>query len=159
MDRTRTLGYFYGLLTALCWATSPILIRKGLLGLPSSLWGMSVGLLSATSIYLLWFFGRDFMLGEKLGFWRTLNKAPRAALMFQALAGVAAGLGSIGRTFAIELAPVVVALPLSQTTSLFTLIFSIILIGRKLEKVTLKLTLGAMLVVAGSVLVVIGQNR
>lgn len=153
MDRTRLTGYLFGVLTAACWATSPIFIRIGLEGLPSPLWGVSVGLLAATGAYLIWLAARRQPLP-----WGKWDRSVKGAIGFQALAGVAAALGQIGRTVAIDLAPVVVVIPLAQTTSLFTLIFAPLLLGRHLERVTFKLALGAVCVVIGSTLVMIGQN-
>jgi drug/metabolite transporter (DMT)-like permease len=167
MNRSRWMGYGFGVLTALSWAISPIFIRKGLEGLPSSLWGVTVGLVSATGVYFIWLLFRRIsgrgsqedrtpaMLQPN----RKLDAVLTVALFIQVLAGVAAGLGTVGRTVAIELAPIVVAIPLAQTSSIFTLIFAPLLLGTKIERVTFKLAFGALLVVAGSALVVIGRNR
>jgi drug/metabolite transporter (DMT)-like permease len=43
----------FGLGTALCWAVSPILIRRGLAGLPSPLLGVTIGLVAATVAFAL----------------------------------------------------------------------------------------------------------
>ena len=167
MERDQLLGYGFGVLTAASWATSPIFIRKGLEGLPSSLWGVTVGLISATGVYFLWLFLRRYYrraspnreaVGGEAGRW-NVSSAVKVALMVQVLAGIAAGLGTVGRTLSIELAPIVVAIPLSQTSSLFTLIFAPLILGQKIERVTAKLVIGALFVVFGSALVVLGQNR
>lgn len=150
MDQTRLRGYLFGVLTAACWGTSPVFIRRGLEGLPSPLWGTMVGLSSAVSVYLLW-------LTWRRG-WRRPEASIRAAMSFQVLAGVASGLGTIARTTAINLAPVVIVLPLTQTVSLFTPILAPLLLGRHLEQVTIKLIIGAICVVAGSALIIVGQN-
>jgi drug/metabolite transporter (DMT)-like permease len=153
MDRSRLTGYLFGVLTAVCWAISPIFIRKGLDGLPSPLWGVLVGLTSATSLYLL-----SLIVRRQAWPWGQWDRTVKVAIGFQALAGALSALGQIGRTMAIDLAPVVVAIPLTQTTSLFTLIFAPLLLGRKVERVTFKLALGAVCVVIGSALVIFGQN-
>ena len=158
MGRRQSSGYLFGVLTALCWATSPVFIRKGLAGLPSSYWGVTVGLAAATAVYLVWLFSHMARRPERQRYPSQISPAIKAALLFQALAGVAAALGTLGRTMAIQLAPVVVAIPLAQTSSLFTLIFAPLILGRHIERVTFKLILGALLVVAGSALVIIGQN-
>jgi drug/metabolite transporter (DMT)-like permease len=41
----------FGLGAALCWAISPILVRRGLEGLPSPLLGVTIGLVAATLAY------------------------------------------------------------------------------------------------------------
>jgi drug/metabolite transporter (DMT)-like permease len=171
MERDRLLGYGFGVLTALSWGTSPIFIRKGLEGLPSSLWGVAAGLIAATGVYLSWLFARILArrfarrlaggppAGESPQRVWKLDRMVRAALLVQALAGVAAGLGTVGRTLSIELAPIVVAIPLAQTSSLFTLIFAPLFLGARVERVNARLVAGVMLVLFGSALVVIGRNR
>jgi drug/metabolite transporter (DMT)-like permease len=158
MERQQVSGIIFGVLTALCWATSPVFIRKGLVGLSSSYWGVTVGLGAATCVYLAWLFWSGLRSAQNPLSLAPLSPAIKAALLFQALAGVAAALGTLGRTIAIQLAPVVVAIPLAQTSSLFMLIFASLFLGRHLERVTFKLILGALLVVAGSALVILGQN-
>jgi drug/metabolite transporter (DMT)-like permease len=158
MERQQVSGYLFGVLAALCWATSPIFIRKGLAGLSSSYWGVTVGLAASTGVYLAWLIWRGAGSPDEAVRRVPLSQAFKAALFFQALAGVAAALGTLGRTIAIQLAPVVVVIPLAQTSSLFTLIFAPLILGRRLERVTVKLILGALFVVAGSALVIVGQN-
>ena len=55
MNKNELQGYLYGILTALCWATSPIFISKGLEGISSSIWATAIGLSTATLIYLIIF--------------------------------------------------------------------------------------------------------
>lgn len=151
MTRSNLLGFVFGLLAATSWGTSPILIRKGLEGLPSALWGTAIGLFVAMVIYLIW-------LTVRRG-WLRPTPEIRTALKFQMLAGVGASVGIIGRNVALQLAPVVVIIPLSQTTTLFTLILAPLLLGTKLERVSVRLVIGALLVVGGAVLIVVGPNR
>jgi drug/metabolite transporter (DMT)-like permease len=65
-------------------------------------------------------------------------------------------LGSVARTIAIDVAPVVVVVPLVQTASLWTIVFASLILGRHVERVTPKLVLGAVLVVVGAALVIVG---
>ena len=69
-----------------------------------------------------------------------------------------AGFGVSARNVALNLAPLVVVIPLAQTTALFTLIFVPVFLGRGVEKITLKLVFGAVCVVGGSALIIVGQN-
>ena len=55
MNKQELQGYIYGILTALCWATSPIFIARGLEGIPSSIWATAIGLSVATLIYFMLF--------------------------------------------------------------------------------------------------------
>jgi len=158
VERRKVAGYLFGILTAACWATSPILIRKGLVGLPSPLWGVTVGLISATAIYVLWLVVRRPPPHLNLLAWDRLKRPIRVAIGFQVLAGLVSALGSLGRTIAIDIAPVVVVVPLVQTTSLWTIVFASLMLGRHVDRVTPKLVLGAVLVVAGAALVIVGQS-
>lgn len=80
-------------------------------------------------------------------------------MQLMGLAGALAAMGSVSRTVAIDLAPVAVAISLVQTTSLFTLMFAPLLLGRHIERITWRLAWGAVLVVAGSTLVVTSLGR
>lgn len=82
----------------------------------------------------------------------------RAAVGFEVLAGVLAAIGAVARATVIDLTPVAVAISLTQTTSLFALLLAPLLLGRHVERITSRLALGAILVVASSVLVVISLN-
>lgn len=157
MERQRFVGYLFGVLTAACWATSPILIREGLKGLKSPIWGVTVGMSAAAVVTAVWLVIRR-PPGTKL--WRSGTgwAALRGPMWFMLLAGALSGLGAVGRTISIKLAPVVVAIPLVQTTSFFTPVFAPLLLGKHVEHVPPRLLLGALLVVGGSALVIIGLN-
>lgn len=156
IQRSRIAGYLFGVATAACWATSPILIRKGLAGLPSPLWGVTIGLAVAAVVFAVWLrVRRPEPRLTGLG-WGALDRYLKVAVGFQVLAGLASGLGSVARTVAIDVAPVVVVVPLVQTASLWTIVFAPLMLGRHVERVTLKLILGAVLVVAGAALVIVG---
>ena len=156
IQRSRIVGYLHGIAAAACWATSPILIRKGLVGLPSPLWGVVVGLSIAALGFALWMWLRtpqprlSTMMGSGMG------RGIKVAIGFQVVAGLASALGSVARTIAIDVAPVVVVVPLVQTASLWTIRFAWLMLGRHVERVTPKLVLGAVLVVAGAALVIVG---
>jgi DME family drug/metabolite transporter len=157
IDRSMIAGYLYGIATAACWATSPIFIRKGLVGLPSPLWGVTIGLAVAAVGFALWLWLKRTQPGPRgASRWRGLDRIIKLAIWFQVLAGLASGLGSVARTVAIDLAPVVVVVPLVQTASLWTIVFAWLLLGRQVERVTPKLIFGAVLVVAGAFLVIVG---
>ncbi len=161
MSRDHRLGIVFGLLTAFCWAISPIFIRLGLLGLPSSLWGVTIGLLASTLVYGLWFAGperqRLFSRGRD-ALRADQGRIARLAIPIQILAGVSAGIGVLSRTISIDLAPIVVVVPLGHSSALFTLILAPLVLGAHLERITPRLTAGVLLVVAGAALIVIGQN-
>lgn len=156
IQRSRMTGYLLGVATAACWATSPILIRKGLVGLPSPLWGVTIGLAIAAVFFAMWMWVSPPEPRLAALRWKGLDRAIKVAVGFQVLAGLASGLGSVARTIAIDVAPVVVVVPLVQTASLWTIVFASLILGRHVERVNLKLVLGAVLVVAGAALVIVG---
>jgi drug/metabolite transporter, DME family len=153
IERIRISGYLYGVATAACWATSPILIRKGLVGLPSPLWGVAIGLAVAALGFALWLWVKPTQPSRP---GRGVDRLILVAIGFQILAGLASGLGSVARTIAIDVSPVVVVVPLVQTSSLWTIVFAWFLLGSHVERVTPKLVFGAVLVVAGAALVIVG---
>jgi len=155
IPRSRMAGYLHGVVTALCWAISPILLVKGLVGLPSPLWGVTIGLSVAAVFFAVWAWVRRPEPRMEGLHWSSLSPVIKVALGFQVLAGLASGLGSVARTIAIDVAPVVVV-PLVQTASLWTIVFAALLLGRHVEQVTPKLIVGAVLVVAGAALVILG---
>jgi drug/metabolite transporter (DMT)-like permease len=157
IDRRRATGYVFGVLTAACWAASPVFLRKGLTLVPDPLWAVTVGLAAATVPFLVWLVVLRPAPPVVL---RGPNRDPgaRHATRFLAMAGVAAAGGAVARTYAIDLAPIVVVVPLLQTTGLWTIVLAPPLLGRHVERVTRKLVLGTVLVVAGAALVIIGQN-
>lgn len=150
MTSSALKGYSFGLLAALCWSISPVLFRKGLDGAPSPWWGTALGLFLSGIIYLSWF---TFKNG-----WPTRNEVERSAVAFQICGGIAAGLGVSSRNLALLIAPAVVVVPLSQTTALFTLLLAPLILGRNVERVNARLIVGILILLAGSVLIVIGQN-
>jgi drug/metabolite transporter (DMT)-like permease len=156
--RERLVGLACGILTGLCWATSPVLIRKGLEGLPSPTWGVTVGSVAATIVLGAWVAVRR---PAQLRAWRTTDgrTSLRTPFAFLLIAGAAYGFGSVARAVAIDLAPVVIVLPLVQTATLFTAILSPLLLGRHVEHVPPRLLFGAILVVIGSSLVLVGLDR
>jgi len=113
MDKEKLKGYLFGLMTAVCWATSPVFIQQGIRNLPSYLWGTAVGLSSAALIYFTWllFTGRT-----------ELQKAlqHRDTIVWSAVAGAAGGLGILARNTALGFNQVAVVIALAQTTGLFS---------------------------------------
>jgi drug/metabolite transporter (DMT)-like permease len=152
------MGYLFGVLTAACWASSPVFLRKGLELFPSPLWAVTLGLGAATVPYLAWVAVLRPPPRARIRTKKGAGAANHAALWFLVLAGVASAAGAVARTFAIDLAPIAVAVPLLQTTGLWTIILAPPLLGRHVERVTGKLVLGTVLMVAGATLVIVGQN-
>lgn len=68
-------------------------------------------------------------------------------------AGVTSGIGIIGLFAALEIAPVVIVIPILQTSPLIVVVLSMLFLPRRLELVTLRLIIAALVVVIGATLV------
>jgi drug/metabolite transporter (DMT)-like permease len=157
LDRTSAIGYLAGLLVAACWGTSPIFIAKGLVGLPSPLWGVAVGLAAAALVYVAWVIVRRPRPRVEVLRWSAVPRPRRIALGWLALSGLVLALGSVARTVALDVATVVLVLPLAQTATLWTIVLSPLVLGREVARITPRLVWGAILIIGGVVLVVLGE--
>jgi uncharacterized membrane protein len=134
----------FGLGTAICFAISAIFIRNGLEGLPSPLLGVSVGMIITSVVY-----------GVVLVFRRKQIRQgpiPRDAWLFQVAAGAIVGLATWARWIALDMAPVAVVMALGRTNVPVVIFLAPLLVGRKAERVTVRVWLGAVLIVAGAVI-------
>ncbi len=132
----------FGLGAALCFSISPIFIRHGLQDLPSSLLGVTIGMIFSTIAYgALLIFRRGHINWEAI---------PHTALFFQFAAGVLVGLSTWACWLALDLAPVGVVVALGRLNVPIVIGLSPLLIGRHLEQVTYKVWLGAGLIIAGA---------
>ncbi len=135
-----------GLSAAFFWAISPIFIRLGLKGLPSPLLGVTLGVTASALAYgiiLLWQRGR----------WAG---APitRESWTYKLIAGILVGLSTWLRWVALDLAPVAVVLALSMVSAPLVIVFSPMISGKHLERVTTILLIGTGLILAGALLLV-----
>ena len=138
-----------GLLTALAWAFSPIFIKEGLDGLASPLLGLTLGMAVALVAYAaaLPFRPAPDGGGSALG-------SPEA-FAFKLVAGVAVGLSVWARWESLESAGVAVVLALGLLSVPVVLVFSPLLMGRHVERVTVQVWAGAALVVGGGLLLIL----
>ena len=151
MNKREIQGYIYGILTALCWATSPIFIARGLEGIPSSIWATAIGISVATLIYLLL-----FLIKTKD---KALTKINNKFILWQIAAGVAGGLGIMSRNIALETTRVAIVIGIVQLQILVTLVLGPFIQGEAdREKITPKLILGAALILGGTFLIIYGRN-
>lgn len=140
--RTSLSGVGFALATALCWSTSPLLIRVGLEGLASPLLGVTVGLLATTLVYGL-----------------VVAVLPRPADRPDArpvlgpvvMAGTFVGLAIWCYWTALDLAQVGVVLAVTQLSTPTVAIASPLLSGDPTERGGVWLWIGLSLIVAGSV--------
>ena len=108
-----------------------------------------------TATYTL-FFGMLFLLVISVPHLKRDLRAPRSALIMMILAGVCSSFGIFLMYTALARAPVMLASPIVATYPLIAMTFTHIFLQR-LERVTLRMVLGAILVVVGITFVVLGQ--
>jgi uncharacterized membrane protein len=134
----------FGLGTAICFAISAIFIRNGLEGLPSPLLGVSVGMIITAVVYGIVLIFRRKQIQQ--------GPIPQDAWLFQVAAGAIVGLATWTRWIALAMAPVAVVMTLGRTNVPVVIFLAPLLVGRKAERVTGRVWLGAALIVAGAVI-------
>ena len=138
-----------GLGTALCFSSSSIFIRYGLETIPSPLIGVTIGMVFCTSVYgliLIVRFRNQIEKAKKISY-------SRQGIFLLFFGGIFLGFGTLSRWIAIDLAPIAIVIGLSGLTVPVVLMLSPLLMGRSLENVTIRLWLGAGLVIIGSSLI------
>ena len=145
--RDAIIGRAFGIGAALAYGTSSVLIRQGVAGLATPLVGAAIALFSGT-LSLAIVGARDL---------RADLAQKRRSIGLLLISGVTAAFGVMSSFFALSMAPVVVVSPLQSTSPLFALLWSHLFLG-KLEKITLRLVLGSILVIAGVALITIGKS-
>jgi drug/metabolite transporter (DMT)-like permease len=136
-----------GILTALSWAISPLLIKEGLEGLESPLLGLTLGMLVAVLAYAAALPLRPSVKGPALGSWVSLS--------FKLAAGLMVGLSVWARWESLDYTEIAVVLALGLLSIPVVLLLSPLLMGRHVERVTWHVWLGAGLVVAGSLILLV----
>jgi uncharacterized membrane protein len=134
----------FGIGTAICFAISAVFIRHGLEDLSSPLLGVTVGMVITSIAY-----GVVLLVRRKTIRQGTISKD---AWMWQTAAGVAVGLSTWARWIALDMAPVAVVLALGRLNVPIVILLAPLLVGRKAERVTPRVWLGAALIVAGAVI-------
>ncbi len=134
---------FYPLLASFLGGSSQILRKFGLGAMPHPILAAAV---TATSSLVV----------VTLTLWATSRKKAilaldRRCLPFYLAAGLAISVGMVAIYYALDLGQVVVVIPISSTGPLFSLIFTAIFL-KGVERVTLKIILGATLIISGAVL-------
>lgn len=145
LGRPAVLGVLYALGAVVAWGSAQVLIRRLVTGAVAPAVGATLALFFGM-IYLF-FISRPRLSADL--------KAPRRSLVFALLAGLTAAIGVYANYLALSLAPVVVVAPIITINPLVTLILAAIFL-RQLERITLRLVLGALLVIGGVVLVIVG---
>ena len=130
---------------ALAYGSSAVLIRVGVVDLAPPLVGAALAMLSGTLVLALVGVGNP----------ESNLRGKKRSVAFLLLAGVVGGFGVLSSFLALSMAPVVIVNPLQSINPLFTLLWAHLFLGQ-LEKITLRLLLGTLLVVVGITLITIG---
>ncbi len=135
--------FFYPLLASFLAGSSQILRKVGLGAIPHPVLAAAVTATSSLVVVSssLWVFSRRKEL-------LVLNKR---CFPFYLAAGLAISLGMVTIYYALDLGKVVVVIPISSTGPLFSLILTFLFL-KDVERVTLKIVLGAVLIISGVVL-------
>lgn len=146
----RRLGILAALGTALCWAVSPIFIREGLEGLPSPLLGVTVSMVAAAIVFAIVLAVRRRRLQDRI--------ASAAALGTKVLAGLLVGVATWMRWIALDRTTVAIVLSINAISVPTVLVLAPLVVGRQHERVTARVWFGAGLVVAGSLVLILGGS-
>jgi len=134
----------YGLGVAVCFAISPIFIRGGMKDLNSPLLGVTIGMGISAIFY-----------GITLLFRRNqIQQGPitRDALWFQLGAAFFVGVSTWIRWIALDMTLVSVVLALGRLNVPVVIILSPLLVGKTAENVTVRIWIGAAMIVGGSLI-------
>lgn len=142
------LGYAFGLFAGVCYGAWSVIASTSIreYDIPPLLFAA-----------IAFCFG-TIMFGPVLAYDgpRAYRRSKRALAWF-ALSGVGSGAAIVALSFALEKGEVTVVAPIVSISPLITLILVRIFLDR-LERVSLTLVLGALLVLAGTVMVVVGDS-
>lgn len=134
----------FGIGVAVCFSISPIFIRGGLKDLSSPLLGVTIGMGFSALAYGVTLLFRHEQIQQ--------GPISRDALWFQLAASIFVGLSTWMRWIALDKAPVGVVLALGRLNVPVVILLAPVLVGKAVENVTLRVWLGAALIVAGSII-------
>lgn len=140
----RFLYIFYPLLASLLAGFSQVLRKFGMAAVPHPFLAAAVTASSSFAVSLL-----TIWMSERREMTFLLN---RESLPFYLPAGVVVSLGMVSIYYALDLGKVTVVIPLSSTGPLFSLVLSAIFL-RDVERVTIKIILGACVIISGVLLI------
>ena len=142
VSRPRKIDYLFPILAGATTGVSSVMLKIGLSKMPSPLLAAWIGV--TVALVLLPLLAFIFPPGERFGL-----RAP--GLPWLLLGAVAATVAVYALYLALNLGQVSVVTTLNQTSPLFVLILSVLFI-RQLERVTLRVVVGAILTVGGGIL-------
>jgi len=134
---------WFGLGSAFCWGTAPLLVRWGLEGLDVALIGVTLALASAAAVYAVMMVVRRHRL-----------RVPRDAYKWILTSSLLAAGAIAAQWQAWDLIEVTVAITLMQLAAPVVVFTAPYIVGTEVERVTPTVILGMAAVMAGSLLVV-----
>jgi drug/metabolite transporter (DMT)-like permease len=138
----------FGLLAALSWGFTPVLIKKGLESLPSPLIGLTLAMASAGLVYIV-------VLAQRGRLVPLFSELGQPGALWQIGAGALVGLGTLCRWIALSFTTAAMVTTLSRASLLITVGLAGKLLGHELEPISGRVRWGAVLIVIGSVVVVL----
>lgn len=137
---------WYALTAAALWGISPQLIRLGLQGLDSPLVGVTVGLAFTVPLH-----GLVLMIAKP----RRTERVPARALGWMVLAGIVGALAVSAQWISFDLTSVAIAITVQQLAALVVVVLVPFVFHEPVERVTVRLVIGAVTMLAGSALLVL----
>lgn len=148
LEGTRWQDTLFALGTAFLWALSPVFTIEGLEELDSPLLGVTIGVVSSAVAY-------GFLLLLSPASRSKARSLPRAGIALKMLGGAIVALATWGRFEALDTTPVGVVLALNLLSVPSVLILAPLMAGRHAERVNTRVWVGAALVIAGSLLLIV----
>jgi uncharacterized membrane protein len=146
LNRANLLGYGFALVSSIGYGSVTVIAKKGLLTYGSPIAAVSVSLFAGTLCMALLSLKNVNIPAD----------GGKKGLLFFLLSGLMAGAGQLFMYLALGQAPVVVVTPITNITPLLTILLVYVFL-RGMERVTLRVTMAAGLVVAGVILISMGR--
>jgi drug/metabolite transporter (DMT)-like permease len=148
MAGVRWQDSMYALGTAFLWALSPIFTLEGLDEVNSPLLGVTVGVVASALAFAL-------LLAVWPGSRERARRLPRSGLVLKMIGGAIVALATWGRWEALDLTTIGVVLALNLLSVPAVLFLAPLVAGTKAEQPSLRVWVGAALVVVGSLLLIV----
>ncbi len=141
-------GVAAGLATSFCWSASPVLIRRGLEGVPSPITGAAIGMAACAVVYAIAVLATGARANRA-----TITTRTRQLLL---VAGLLVAVGIWMQWTAFDLLPVAPVLAILQLVPVLVVLLSTTLSGEPLGAAAPRVWLGTVVTVAGSLTLILG---
>lgn len=149
MDKNAVWGYSYAVAGAFAYGAAQVLTRAGVSG---------DGRISPLLASMISMFAGMLALGfMNVGEIKVAATVQRKAFFWVALSGIFSSVGVLSMYFALSYVPVMIAAPISNVNPLITLVLAHFFLSQH-EKITMRVIVGAVVVVLGVILVTVGRS-